>query len=118
MAIFGEDNNESDTITVRPIGVDYSKYAGTNKLFMVGECEGMSGNQVVIFQNRPSFDFFENDETYNSEQKELETAIWSEILDEDAEPMILKGRWHKYQDRTVFLCHRIIQINKNQPLTQ
>jgi hypothetical protein len=107
-----EEKNDTLTLTIRPIGVDYSKYSGTNKLFMVGECKGLSGNQVVVFQNRPSFDYFENDQTYKNEQKELESAIWSEILDKDDEPMILKGRWHKYQDRMVFLCHKIVQLNR------
>ena len=118
IAMFGGDKNEYDTIKIRPIGVDYSKYSGTDKLFMVGECEGMNGNQVVIFQNRPSFDFFNNDETYKEEQKELEQAIWNVILDQEAEPMVIKGRWHQYQDRTVFLCHKIIKINKAGQLAQ
>ena len=118
MLIAAENSNDMDTITIRPIGVDYSKYSGVNKLFMVGECMGKQGNQVVIFQNRPSFDYFENDHTYKEEQKELEQAIWSEILDQDNEPMILKGRWHKYQDRKVFLCHQILQINRDRAKVQ
>jgi len=118
VSIFGGDRNEDDTLKIRPIGLDYSKYSGTNKLFMVGECEGMTGNQIVIFQNRPSFDFFEDDETYKDEQKELEQAIWKLILDQDADPMVIKGRWHEYQDRTVFLCHQILRINKSEQLTQ
>lgn len=118
ISIFGGDRTEDDTLKIRPIGLDYSKYSGTNKLFMVGECEGLTGNQIVIFQNRPSFDFFENDETYKDEQKELEQAIWKLILDQDAEPMVLKGRWHEYQDRTVFLCHKILKIDKTEQLAQ
>jgi hypothetical protein len=113
MVIFGGDN-EYDTINIKPIGVDYSKYSGTNKLFMVGECDGKPGNQIVIFQNRPSFDYFENDEAYLSEQKELEKAIWKEILDHDMEPMLLKGRWHRYQDRVVFLCHQILKMDQEK----
>jgi len=109
--LFGSDD-EFDTLSITPIGVDYSKYQGMNKLYIVGECEGMEGTQVVIFQNRPSFDFFDNDEAYVDEQKELEKAIWEEILDQDQEPIVVKGRWHQYNDRMVFLCHRIIQMNK------
>ena len=97
--------DEYDTLSIKPIGVDYSKYAGTNKLYMVGECEGMKGNQIVIFQNRPAFDFFEKNEGYKDEQKELEKAIWVEILDHDTEPIIVKGKWHEYNDRMIFLCH-------------
>lgn len=118
ISMFGGDKNEYDTIKIKPIGVDYSKYSGTDKLFMVGECEGRKGNQVVIFQNRPSFDFFDNDESYKEEQKELEQAIWNVILDQDAEPMVIRGRWHQYQDRTVFLCNQILKINKTAQLEQ
>jgi len=117
-ANIAEDNNETQILTIRPIGVDYSKYLGTNKLYIVGECEGLSGNQVVIFQNRPSFDYFESDQKYRDEQKELELAIWSEILDKDDEPMILKGRWHKYQDKMVFLCHEILRLNQDKQKVQ
>ena len=106
----GEDD-EMDTICVKPIGVDYSKYAGTDKLYMVGECEGMKGNQVVIFQNRPSFDFFDDDKAYMDEQKALEQAIWSEINDDDDEPITIEGRWHQYNGRKVFLSHKILKIN-------
>ena len=113
--LFGE-GDDFDTLSIKPIGVDYSKYPGTDKLFIVGECEGMEGNQVVVFQNRPSFDFFENNEAYKAEQKELENAIWAEILDNDSEPIVVKGRWHQYSDRKVFLCHQILQLNKNKPL--
>ena len=48
-----------DTLSIKPLGLDYSRYPGTDKLYIVGECEGMSGNQIVVFQNRPSFDFFD-----------------------------------------------------------
>ena len=113
--LFGEGDG-FDTLSIMPIGVDYSKYPGTDKLFIVGECEGMEGNQIVVFQNRPSFDFFENNETYKAEQKELENAIWAEILDKDSEPIVVKGRWHQYNDRKVFLCHQILQLNKNKLL--
>jgi hypothetical protein len=40
---------EYETISVKPIGVDYSKYSGIDKLYMVGECAGMTGNQIVVF---------------------------------------------------------------------
>ncbi len=113
-----EDNSDTQILTIRPIGVDYSKYLGTNKLYIVGECKGLSGNQVVIFQNRPSFDYFENDQSFKDEQKELELAIWSEILDKDDEPMILKGRWHTYQGKMVFLCHQILHLNQNKQKVQ
>ena len=113
--LFGE-GDDFDTLSIKPIGVDYSKYPGTDKLFIVGECEGMEGNQVVVFQNRPSFDFFENNEAYKAEQKELENAIWAEILDNDSEPIVVKGRWHQYNDRKVFLSHQILQLNKNKLL--
>jgi hypothetical protein len=109
---------EYETISVKPIGVDYSKYSGIDKLYMVGECAGMTGNQIVVFQNRPSFDFFENDETYCDEQKELEQAIWSEILDCDSEAIVVKGRWHQYNERMVFLCHQILKLNEQQPLPE
>lgn len=113
VSLFGGDN-ELDTLSIKPIGVDYSKYPGNNKMFIVGECEGMEGNQIVIFQNRPTFDFFEKDETYHAEQKELEKAIWDEILDHDSEPIVVEGRWHEYNDRKVFLCHKILEFNKKQ----
>ena len=105
------ESDKLDTISIKPIGLDYSKYAGTDKLFMVGECEGMEGNQIVIFQNRPSFEFFNEDEVYKAEQKELEQAIWKEILDNDDEPILIKGRWHEYEGRRVFLSHQILKIN-------
>ena len=110
--------DEYDTLSIKPIGVDYSKYTGTNKLFMVGECEGMKGNQIVVFQNRPAFDFFEKNEIYKDEQKELEKAIWVEILDNDTEPIVVKGKWHEYNDRMVFLCHQILKMNKQQQTSQ
>ena len=113
-ALFGE-SDKLDTISIKPIGLDYSKYAGTDKLFMVGECEGMEGNQIVIFQNRPSFEFFVDDEVYKAEQKELERAIWNEILDNDEEPIILTGRWHDYNGRRVFLSQQILKINEGAP---
>ena len=109
-------NNDFDTLSIKPIGVDYSKYPGTDKLYIVGECDGMEGNQIVIFQNRPSFDFFENNETYKEEQKELETAVWAEILDNDSEAIVVKGRWHKYNEKMVFLCHQILKINEFPPI--
>jgi len=112
--LFGGDD-EYDTISIKPLGVNYSKYQGTNKLYIVGECDGMVGNQIVVFQNRPSFEYFENNETFNVEQKELENAIWAEILDNDTEPIVVKGRWHQYNDRMVFLCHQILNINSNNP---
>jgi len=112
--LFGGDD-EYDTISIKPLGVNYSKYQGTNKLYIVGECDGMVGNQIVVFQNRPSFEYFENDETFNMEQKELENAIWTEILDNDTEPIVVKGYWHQYNDRMVFLCHQILKINSNNP---
>jgi hypothetical protein len=115
--LFGSDD-DFDTLSIKPIGVDYSKYQGMNKLYIVGECDGMTGNQIVIFQNRPSFDFFDSDEAYVDEQKELEKAIWEEILDHDAEPIVIKGRWHQYNDRMVFLCHRIVRMNKITQLAQ
>lgn len=114
--IGGED--AYDTLSIKPIGVDYSKYAGTDKLFMVGECTGMKGNQIVVFQNRPAFDFFTKNETYKDEQKELERAIWAEILDKDSEPIIIKGKWHEYNDRMIFLCHQILKMNKQKQLSQ
>ena len=117
LSLFGEDD-DFDTLSIIPIGVDYSKYAGTDKLYMVGECEGMEGTQVVIFQNRPSFDFFYNNETYQAEQKELEKAIWAEILDNDSESIVVKGRWHQYNDRRVFLCHQILKLNKKTFMNQ
>ena len=109
--LFGE-TEEFDTLSIKPIGVDYSKYTGVDKLYIVGECEGMKGNQIVIFQNRPSFDFFEKDEIYKDEQKELEKALWEEILDNDEEKIVVKGKWHNYNNRYVFLCHQILQLNK------
>ena len=108
-------NDDFDTLSIKPIGVDYSKYSGTDKLFLVGECEGMDGNQVVIFQNQPSFEFFENNETYKEEQKDLEQTIWTEILDNDSEAIVVKGRWHKYNEKMVFLCHQILKINEYVP---
>ena len=115
LSLFGEDD-DLDTLCIKPIGVDYSVYPGTDKLYMVGECDGMEGNQIVVFQNRPSFDFFEDNETYEAEQKELEKAIWDEILDNDSEPIELKGKWHKYNERMVFLCHQILKLNNIPPL--
>jgi hypothetical protein len=103
-----------DTLSIKPLGLDYSRYPGTDKLYMVGECEGMSGNQVVVFQNRPSFDYFEVDESYKAEQKKLEKAIWAEILDKDTEPIVVMGRWHTYNGRMVFLCHQILNLNNGQ----
>ncbi|NJN24675.1 MAG: hypothetical protein HC819_01100 [Cyclobacteriaceae bacterium] len=111
MSLFGHDN-EYDTLAIKPIGVEYSKYPGINKLYIVGQCEGMEGNQVVVFQNRPSFDFFENDNDYQEEQSALEKAMWAEILDHNAAPILVKGRWHQYSDRMVFLCNQIIRMNK------
>ena len=111
LSLMGNDV-KYDTLTIKPIGVEYSKYPGINKLYIVGKCEGMEGNQIVVFQNRPSFDYFESDEAYKSEQSELEMAIWAEILDLKANPIIVKGRWHQYNDRMVFLCHQIIKMNK------
>lgn len=110
LSLFAE-NDEYDTLFIKPIGVDYSKYPGTNKLYVVGECEGMPGNQVVVFQNRPSFDYFESNHTYQEEQRELEKEIWLEILDKDDEPIVVKGRWHRYKDRMVFLSHQILKLN-------
>lgn len=101
-----------DTLEIKPLGLDYSKYSGTDKLYIVGECEGMTGNQIVVFQNRPSFDYFESNESFKVEQKELEKVLWAEILDEDSEPIVVKGRWHEYNGRMVFLSHQILQINK------
>ena len=115
--LFGIDD-EYDTISIKPIGLNYSKYQGVNKLYVVGECEGMTGNQVVIFQNRPSFDFFNDDQEYSDEQKELEKALWQEILDKDAKPIVVMGRWHRYNDKMVFLCHQILHMNKHTGLTQ
>ena len=115
--LFGE-TDEYDTLSIKPIGVDYSKYTGIDKLYIVGECEGMEGNQIVIFQNRPSFDFFEKDETYRDEQKELEKALWEEILDNDEEKIVVKGKWHKYNNRVVFLCHQILKMNKKPLINQ
>ena len=117
LSLFG-GNDSYDTLSILPIGVDYSKYLGTDKLYIVGECEGRVGNQIVIFQNRPSFDFFEDNQHYNDEQLELEKEIWSEILDKDAEPIVVKGRWHKYNDRMVFLCHQILSLNTTKGLHQ
>lgn len=108
--LFGE-TDEFDTISVKPIGVNYSKYSGVDKLYLVGECDGKKGNQIIVFQNRPSFDFFENNETYKAEQEDLEKAIWAEILDNDSEPMIIKGKWHEYNERMIFLCHQILKMN-------
>jgi hypothetical protein len=115
--LFGTDDGY-DTISIKPIGLDYSKYHGINKLYVVGECEGMTGNQVVIFQNRPSFDFFNDDQEYSEEQKELEKALWLEILDKDAKPIVVMGRWHRYNDKMVFVCHQILRMNKHIELTQ
>lgn len=113
---FAQGNDEEyETLAIKPIGVDYSKYQGINKLYMVGECEGMPGNQIVIFQNRPSFDYFENDTTYIEEQRELEKALWQKILKHDNDPILVKGRWHRYNDRMVFLCHQIIRMNPAIP---
>ena len=117
ISLFGE-NNDFDTLSIKPIGIDYSKYPGNNKMYIVGECEGMEGNQIVIFQNRPAFDFFESDDTYEVEQKELEKAIWEEILDHDEEPILVKGKWHQYNNRMVFLCHQILKMNKEPLLSQ
>jgi hypothetical protein len=111
-------DDEFETISVKPIGVDYSKYSGINKLYMVGECDGMTGNQIVVFQNRPSFDFFENDDSYRVEQQELEKAIWSEILDSDSEPIVVKGRWHRYNERMIFLCHQILKMDEQKQLPE
>jgi len=111
LTLLGGDD-EFDTLSIKPIGVDYSKYSGTNKLFMVGECKGLKGNQIVVFQNRPSFDFFEENQTYKEEQAELEKAIWAEILDNDNEAIIVKGKWHEYNERMIFLCHQIVKMNK------
>ncbi len=115
--LFGNDE-ENDTLSIKPIGLNYSKYHGVNKLYMVGACEGMTGNQVVIFQNRPSFDFFNDDQEYTDEQKELEKALWQEILDKDAKPIVVRGRWHQYNDKMVFVCHQILQMNKHIEQTQ
>lgn len=101
-----------DTLEIKPLGLDYSKYSGTDKLYIVGECEGMTGNQIVVFQNRPSFDYFVANESFKEEQKELEKALWAEILDKDSEPIVVKGRWHEYNGRMVFLSHQILQLNK------
>jgi len=109
-SLFGE-TDDYDTLSIKPIGVDYSKYPGNDKLYIVGECDGLKGNQIVIFQNRPSFDFFEKDEAYRDEQKELETAIWQEILDNDEEKIVVMGKWHNYNKRMVFLCHQILKMN-------
>jgi hypothetical protein len=117
IVLFGIDD-EYDTISIKPIGLNYSKYQGVNKLYVVGECEGMTGNQVVIFQNRPSFDFFNDDKEYADEQKELEKALWQEILDKEAEPIVVMGRWHRYNDKMVFLCHQILHMNKHIEVTQ
>jgi hypothetical protein len=104
---------QDDTISIKPIGVDYSKYAGTNKLFMVGECEGMEGNQIVVFQSQPSFEYFEKNEDYAGRQKKLEEAIWREILDNDAEEIVIRGRWHMMNERRIFLANEVIRINQN-----
>jgi hypothetical protein len=117
LSLFGEDD-DFDTLSIKPIGVDYSIYPGIDKLYIVGECEGMEGNQIVVFQNRPSFDFFEDNETYEAEQKELEKAIWEVIHDKDAEPIELKGVWHQYNERMVFLCHQILKLNNIPQLDQ
>ena len=117
ISLFGE-TDEYDTLSIKPIGVDFSKYPGNDKMYIVGECEGMVGNQIVIFQNRPSFDFFEKNETYKEEQKELEKAIWEEILDNDEESIVLKGKWHNYNDRVVFLCHQILKMNVESRISQ
>jgi len=116
ISLFGED--VYDTLSIKPIGIDYSKYPGNDKMYMVGECDGMEGNQIVIFQNRPTFEFFEKNEIYKDEQKELEKAIWAEILDDDSEPIIVKGKWHQYDDRMVFLCHQILKMNKLHQVNQ
>ena len=110
---FGKDTN-SDTLTIKPIGVDYSRYPGNHKLYIVGECDGMNGNQIVVFQNRPSFAFFESNETYTEEQKELEKAIWQMI--HDNETMQVQGKWHTYNNRMIFLCHRILKMKKAVPV--
>lgn len=115
--LFGE-SDEYDTLSIKPIGVDYSKYTGVDKLYIVGECDGLEGNQIVIFQNRPSFDFFEKDDTYRDEQKELEKALWKEILDNDEEKIVVKGKWHHYNNRLVFLCHQILKMNKEPLINQ
>ena len=115
ISLFGEVD-DYDTLSIKPIGVDYSKYPGTDKLYMVGECEGLEGNQVVVFQNRPSFDFFEKNDTYQQEQRELEKEIWNEILDNDSEPIIVKGKWHEYNNKMVFLCHQILKMNKTSQI--
>lgn len=112
--LFGVDD-PYDTLSIRPIGVNYSKYAGTDKLYIVGECDGLEGNQIVVFQNRPSFEYFENNETFNTEQKALENAIWDEILDNDNEQIVVIGRWHQYNDRMVFLSHQILKLNDLTP---
>ena len=83
---------------------------------MVGQCDGMTGNQVVVFQNRPAFEYFESNQEFIDEQKELEKAIWSQILDEESGSLELKGRWHKYNDRMIFLCHQILKIGKKNPI--
>jgi len=116
-SMYGE-TDEYDTIFFKPIGVDYSKYPGNNKMYIVGECEGMKGNQIVVFQNRPTFDFFETNEAYKQEQQALEQAIWKEILDNDEESIMVKGKWHKYNDRDVFLCHQILKMNKEPLISQ
>lgn len=117
ISLFGE-TDEYDTIFIKPIGVDYSKYPGNDKMYIVGECEGMEGNQIVIFQSRPCFDFFEKNESYKLEQQELEKAIWAEILDKDEESIMVKGKWHKYNNRNVFLCHQILKMNKEPLIPQ
>lgn len=109
-SLFGED--VYDTLSIKPIGIDYSKYPGNDKMYMVGECAGLEGNQIVIFQNRPTFEFFEKNDSYSDEQKELENAIWAEILDNDSESIVVMGKWHEYDDRMVFLCHQILKMNK------
>ena len=117
IVLLGEDD-EFDTLSIKPIGLDYSKYSGIDKMYIVGECEGLEGNQIVIFQNRPAFDFFQKNDDYQVEQKELEKAIWAEILDHDAESIVVKGKWHAYNDRMVFLCHQILKMNKAQSVNQ
>ncbi len=112
--LFGVDDSY-DTLSIRPIGVNYSKYAGTDKLYIVGECDGMQGNQIVVFQNRPSFEYFESNDVFNTEQKALENAIWDEILDNDNEQIVVIGRWHQYNDRMVFLSHQIVKLNNVTP---
>jgi hypothetical protein len=30
----------------------------------------------------------------------------------------VKGRWHQYNERMVFLCHQILKLNEQQPLPE